>query len=177
METQAIQDGLGRLESRRNELQARKTRSDRAALDYVKSLPGFREAYPEFAEEQSRAAEEEEQVISSVADIKAEWAGRIGEFVLAGDVVPHNGVRYIVLQPHTLQEDWVPGSVPALYRAVGQEGAEPDQWPEFVQPTGAHDAYAAGDPVTFDGKHYRSRIDNNVWSPADYPQGWEEVQE
>ena len=34
-----------------------------------------------------------------------------------------------------------------------------------------------GDKVRFEGKVYQSLIDNNVWSPAAYPQGWEEVNE
>lgn len=49
------------------------------------------------------------------------------------------------------------------------------EWPDFVQPTGAHDAYSAGAQVTYGGKHYQSLIDNNVWSPDAYPQGWKEV--
>ena len=49
-----------------------------------------------------------------------------------------------------------------------------DEWPEFVQPTGAHDAYKKGDKVTFEGKHYISLIDANVYSPTAYPAGWQE---
>ena len=45
----------------------------------------------------------------------------------------------------------------------------------FIQPTGAHDAYKMGDKVKFEQKHYISLIDANVWSPADYPAGWEEM--
>lgn len=56
-------------------------------------------------------------------------------------------------------------------------GPEPDEWPEYVQPTGAHDAYQVGDQVTFEGEHYRCKQDGCVWSPADYPQGWELVEE
>lgn len=51
---------------------------------------------------------------------------------------------------------------------------EPPTAPEFVPPTGAHDVYNKGDLVTYRGKVYRSRIDNNAYSPAAYPQGWEE---
>lgn len=47
--------------------------------------------------------------------------------------------------------------------------------PEWVQPTGAHDAYNVGDLVTLEGKTYRSKINANVWSPAVYPAGWELV--
>ena len=49
-----------------------------------------------------------------------------------------------------------------------------DEWPEFVQPTGAHDAYQVGDKVTFNGVHYICRMNSCVWSPAVYPQAWEE---
>ena len=56
------------------------------------------------------------------------------------------------------------------------EEPEPEEWPEWVQPTGAHDAYGMGDKVTYNGKHYVSKIAGNVWSPDAYPQGWEEVE-
>ena len=56
----------------------------------------------------------------------------------------------------------------------GHDSADPE-WPEFVQPTGAHDAYAKGAKVTYEGRHYTSLIDGNVWSPADNPSGWQEV--
>lgn len=48
-----------------------------------------------------------------------------------------------------------------------------DEWPEFVQPTGAHDAYNIGDKITFNGEHYVCKMNGCVWSPTDYPQGWE----
>ena len=46
---------------------------------------------------------------------------------------------------------------------------------DFVQPTGAHDAYMTGDTVLYNGKVYTSVIDSNVWSPDVYPQGWKEA--
>ena len=49
-------------------------------------------------------------------------------------------------------------------------------FPEYVQPTGAHDAYQAGQGITWNGQRYRSLIDANVWSPDVYPQGWEHVE-
>ena len=87
----------------------------------------------------------------------------------AGDRVLHSGVLYKVLQAHTSQADWAPDITPALFVVVSL-----DEWPEFVQPTGAHDAYNKGDKVTFEGKHYISLIDGNVYSPAAYPAGWQE---
>ena len=49
---------------------------------------------------------------------------------------------------------------------------------EWKQPTGAHDAYMIGDKMLYtDGKVYKSLINNNVWSPEVYPNGWELVEE
>ena len=36
--------------------------------------------------------------------------------------------------------------------------------------------YMRGNCCTDDGATYRSEIDNNVWSPSAYPQGWEKVE-
>lgn len=38
-------------------------------------------------------------------------------------------------------------------------------------------AYMKDDKITYNGKHYQSNIDNNVWSPDDYPAGWRLVEE
>lgn len=64
-------------------------------------------------------------------------------------------------------------------RVTHIEQGEPDdppvveEWPEFVQPTGAHDAYNIGDKITFNGEHYVCKMNGCAWSPTDYPQGWE----
>ena len=42
--------------------------------------------------------------------------------------------------------------------------------PEWIQPTGAHDAYKLGAKVKYNGKVYVSTVDNNVWAPGVY--GW-----
>ena len=81
----------------------------------------------------------------------------------------YKGVLYRVVQAHTSQADWAPDITPAMFVVVSL-----DEWPEFVQPTGVHDAYNKGDKVTFEGKHYISLIDGNVYSPAAYPAGWQE---
>jgi hypothetical protein len=46
---------------------------------------------------------------------------------------------------------------------------------EFVQPTGAHDAYSIGDKVKWKNNYYESKIDANVWGPSAYPAGWEVI--
>lgn len=60
-------------------------------------------------------------------------------------------------------------------QGTGESGSEGDQWPEWVQPVGAHDAYSIGDRVTYNGRRYESIIDGNVWSPSVFPAGWQEV--
>lgn len=56
------------------------------------------------------------------------------------------------------------------------EPEEPETYPEFVQPTGAHDAYQIGDRVLYNGKVYESTIANNAYSPDAYPQGWKLIE-
>ena len=93
----------------------------------------------------------------------------VGHTYVVGERLQYNGVLYRVVQAHTSQADWTPDITPAMFVVVSL-----DEWPEFVQPTGVHDAYNKGDKVTFEGKHYISLIDGNVYSPTAYPAGWQE---
>ena len=54
---------------------------------------------------------------------------------------------------------------------------EDPEYPEYVPPKGAHNAYNTGDKMTFKGKKYEAIEDNVVWDPETYPQGWKEVKE
>lgn len=59
-----------------------------------------------------------------------------------------------------------------------EEPTEPvEEYPEFVQPTGAHDAYNKGKKITYKGEKYICLIDGCVWAPDVYLQGWEKVVE
>ena len=81
---------------------------------------------------------------------------------------------YKCVQAHTSQADWTPDATPALWTEV----AKPGEISVWRQPTGAQDAYMTGDKVWYpdvDTTVYESLIDNNVWSPSDYPQGWKAV--
>jgi hypothetical protein len=75
---------------------------------------------------------------------------------------------------HTSQEDWTPNVAVALYVAIG---LDEKGYPVWSQPTGAHDAYNTGDIVDYNGTLYRSLIDGNVYSPEEYPAGWEIYEE
>ncbi len=80
--------------------------------------------------------------------------------------VEHDGKMWVSLVAANV---WMPGE------SGWREKLEDGGVPQFVQPTGQHDAYQTGEHVMFAGAEYVSTIDNNVWSPADYPQGWEAV--
>lgn len=84
-----------------------------------------------------------------------------------GDRVQYNGTLYKCIQAHTAQSDWTPDATPALWVIVTVE-----EWPEWVQPTGAQDAYTKDSKVTHNGKKWISSYDANVWEPGVY--GWEE---
>ena len=55
------------------------------------------------------------------------------------------------------------------------EPGQEDEYPEFVQPTGAHNCYNKGDKIIYNGKKYICKMDGCVWSPDAYPAAWEEV--
>lgn len=55
-------------------------------------------------------------------------------------------------------------------------GGDVTTYPDFQQPTGAHDAYSKGDRVMYNGHVYESLVDSNVWAPDAYLQGWKMVQ-
>lgn len=98
-------------------------------------------------------------------DVIDNWAVGVAYYI--DDMRMHDGKRYRCLQSHTSQADWAPDLAPALW----VEERDPDTVAEWVQPDSTN-PYMTGDRVTYGGTVYESVIDNNVWSPADYPAGW-----
>lgn len=94
-----------------------------------------------------------------------------GITVKVGEQYRYENVLYDVIQAHTTQSDWTPDIVPALFTVAAPTGLIA----EWVQPTGAHDAYNTGDKVRFEGDIWESLIDANVWSPTAYPAGWKNL--
>lgn len=95
-------------------------------------------------------------------------AWKSGNAYAVGDRVRDENTLYKCVQAHTAQSDWNPAITPALWAVVSIE-----EWPEWVQPLGAADAYAMGDKVTHNGKHWVSDLDANVFEPGVY--GWTEA--
>lgn len=96
-----------------------------------------------------------------------------------GDFVNYNLKAWEVVQAHASQSDWTPETVPALFKeitpktVVDPDGSEVEIVADFIQPSGAHDAYKVGEKVSFGGAVYISKIDANTYSPTDYQAGWE----
>lgn len=108
----------------------------------------------------------DEQALTAVG-LYSVW--NIGYSYKVNDRVQYRDILYKCIQAHTSQEEWEPNNTPDLWVKISIEG-----WPEWAQPTGAHDAYNIGDKVTYQGKHYICTLNNNVYAPN--ITGWE-VQE
>lgn len=93
-----------------------------------------------------------------------------GVAYVKGDIRQYNGLLYRCAQPHTSQSDYTPSTAVSLWTRISDPTQE---WPEWIQPAGAHDAYAKGAKVSHNGKHWISTADANVWEPGAY--GWEEA--
>ena len=102
-------------------------------------------------------------------DLFAPWA--VGVAYPVGVLRQHNNLLYKCVQAHTSQEDWSPDVTPSLWAKVGDPAEE---YPEWSQPIGSHDAYMLGDKVSYNSQHWVSTADNNVWQPGVY--GWEVVE-
>lgn len=98
-----------------------------------------------------------------------------------GDKVTYNGKKYISIINANV---WSPDDYSAGWKLVEESVTEPiepeepvdDEYPEFVQPSGSHDAYNTGDKVKFNGKKYVCKMDGCTWSPEAYPDGWDLVE-
>ena len=110
-----------------------------------------------------------------VLTIYPKWADNIGltvtqEMIDAGqNRYQHNNELYKVVQPTVFQTQYEPGAegTSSIFVEISLE-----EWPEWVQPTGAHDAYSKDAKVTHNGTKYTSDVDANVWEPGVY--GWSE---
>lgn len=149
--------------------------------ELLKEFKIFREqVYAKFAEYdeilRTLIGSNSEKIVSTFTDENAlkvielypVWA--VGIAVAKDSRYQYNGKLYKVVQAHTTQADWTPDITPALWVIVSLE-----EWPDWVQPTGSHDAYAKGDKVTHNSKKWTSDVDANVWEPGVY--GWTEVVE
>lgn len=97
------------------------------------------------------------------------WNGN-GVTYVTDNILRYNDSVYRVLQNHISQNDWTPDVAVSLYVEISVE-----EFPEWKQPQGAHDAYKIGKKVSHNGKHWINTYDNNTYEPGVY--GWDEVNE
>lgn len=98
----------------------------------------------------------------------------VGKDYKAGDRFRYGGKFYKVTVDHTAKDIFPPDMEGVNIYVEIPEPA--DKFPQYKRPTGAHDAYNAGDGMTFtDGKKYVCAIDGTVHSPEEYPAAWMEV--
>lgn len=100
-----------------------------------------------------------------------EWSGD-GVPYAAGDVRQRGGLLYRCVQAHVSQESWTPEAAASLWTRIADPAQE---WPEWIQPTMAENAYPKGAKVSHNGKRWVSDVDNNTWEPGVY--GWTEHSE
>lgn len=131
------------------------------------------EAMARRAAREARAAAPTAPADDVIADMALMMPWEPGKYAV-GVVRTRSGQPWRCCQAHdsTGNDAWAPGVVPALwapYHATSARWALP-----WVQPTGAHDAYQAGEYMAWtDGQIYRCRADATVHGPDVLPSAWE----
>ena len=112
----------------------------------------------------------DDTTISEHADIfpkwDENWTGKKGSIVLDGDTL------YRSIHDVGKGQNVKPSDNPSMWTPIGRPGEE---FPDWSQPLGAHDAYSTGDKVSHNNKKWISTVDRNCWEPGVY--GWEEYKE
>ena len=108
-----------------------------------------------------------DETASTVPELFEVW--KTDTDYVVGDRRRYGDKLYKCVQAHKSQDDWTPDVAVSLWARTDDPGEE---WPEWVQPTGSTDAYAKGDKVSHNGKHWLSTYNDNVWEPGVF--GWEE---
>lgn len=109
-----------------------------------------------------------DDVALKMPDVFPVWSGDGVEYK-KDTKLTYNGIPYKVLQDHTSQSTWTPDAAPSLFtKVLTSTDGQPSQW---IQPDSTN-PYMTGDKVIYNGHCYQSTIDNNVWAPDAYPDGW-----
>lgn len=92
----------------------------------------------------------------------------VGEIYIAADELWECYQSY----DNAAYPDIVPGNAAWYTFNRPLHGNSPETARPFVQPTGAHDMYHAGEYMIYEGKLYLCQQDT-AYSPAEYAAGWE----
>lgn len=91
-----------------------------------------------------------------------------------GDRVRSNDKLWKCLQTHASQEDWEPEANPAMWVEI----AKPGEYREIKEDMLSTEAFAMDEIGWYQTKDnlWKSLIDNNIYTPTAYPDGWEKVE-
>lgn len=91
-----------------------------------------------------------------------------------GGPVAHEGNVFGLLQPHNAAHyTGTPATLAALWSPLHTK--DPAKAKTWLAPNGTSGLYNTDECCLFDGEVHRSKMDNNPYSPADYPDWWEVV--
>lgn len=139
-------------------------------IDRTKTLESTKEATEIAFVVMAESGNIDEVTAGEHKEMFADW--QTGVNYTVGQYRNYGGKLYRCVQAHTSQVGWEPDKAVSLWSTAADPAEE---WPEWSQPLGAHDAYAEGAKVSHNGKHWTSNVANNVWEPGVY--GWTEVTE
>lgn len=113
----------------------------------------------------------DETTISEYPDLFVQWDENFrGK---AGSIVQDEGQLYRSIHDVAdAGQNRKPSETPSMWTRIGNPLEE---FPEWVQPIGAHDAYDQGAKVSHGGKKWVSDVGGNVWEPD--VSGWSEYAE
>ena len=103
------------------------------------------------------------------------WRQRDFSDVPVGTPYKWQGQVYKLWQQHdaTQQPDWSPDKAVSLWDVC--HTADPARAKPYAPPQGSRGLYQTGECCLWEGQVRRSKVDNNPYSPADYPDNWEAV--
>ena len=103
------------------------------------------------------------------------WRQRDYSSVPVGTPYKWQGQVYKLWQQHdaTNQPDWSPDQAVSLWDIC--HTSDPAAAKEYQAPQGSRGLYQTGECCLYGGHVWRSKIDNNSWTPDAYPAGWEDL--
>ena len=94
------------------------------------------------------------------------WTGK------RGGIVQYEGLLYKSIHDVGAGQNTKPSETPSMWTKLGDPSEE---YPQWSQPIGVHDAWQIGDKVTHNGKKWVCVAANCVWEPGVY--GWDIINE
>lgn len=145
-----------------SELEKQREAAREARLAPFKALRQRMDAGLRYAVANDGVTDEELLTMSAATP---EW--KPGMTLAVGDTVMHGGSMFVVIQAHTTQAGWEPGTATqSLFRRVKQEGST--EWQPDTD-------YATGEDCTFEGSAYtclQGHTSQAGWEPPNVPSLW-----